>query len=221
LRDITDSARALLNDRMCEASEGQVMVAAVVGAWRRVEVLTRRVLAGPPMPQKIEVEVQAEGTRVATAVVSEIEQAWLAEVHESVVHLTEEDEGQVLQLIVFHVGLSSAYDQAFNGMDAKAKIAVDSADAEENRGKDLGTLKPPAKWVLAEYIVDGGVLMPFDEDEMERPVDEETEEEKTQAMLKQLVHHFDKVNHLDKVSFGQSGPSSPTSPQARRLDSID
>lgn len=205
LGDIADSARALLKDRMCEGTDGQVVLVAVIGTWRRVEILNRRVLSAPSMPKDLEREVQAEGSLVAPAVLRKIEQDWESEVHEAVVHLTEEDEGQMLQIVAFHVGLSAAFEQAFDGADVKPtkKDLTDSGDADANREKELGTVIPPARWVLAEYIVENAALMPFDEDEMERPIDEETEEEKTQNMLKQLMQHFDKVRYI------QCEPSSP------------
>jgi len=223
IRDVAEGARTLLNDRMCEATDGQVVIAAVVGAWRRVEILTRRLISAPSMPEKVEREVQAGGTLIAPAVFNEIEQAWQSEVHEAVVHLTEEDEGQILQLVVFHVGLSAAFDQAFEGLNAQAgkMETVAENDLENNRSKELGTVQAPARWVLAEYLVEGAALMPFDEDEMERPIEEETESEKTDAMLKQLMHHFDKMNHIQQEYGAVKPPGASSNPTASKMKVTD
>merc|ERR1712151_78839 len=70
--------------------DGQICIAVVLGVWRRVEILHRRVL---------EPGLQSHGTTE------------LAEVHEAAFRITHEDQSQPVQLIVFQVGADVALEE--------------------------------------------------------------------------------------------------------------
>jgi hypothetical protein len=156
------------------AEGGQVVIVAVIGNWRRVEALSRRVLEAPPLPHELKERLASEGSQALNAASAGIAEAWRSEVHEAVLNLTDEDQNQTLQLIVFQVGAAAAFDAKDLGVAADPALieAVSRGDhnATDHVVHDLGSMPPPCRWCLAEFFIDGSRPLPYDEDEMAAPL---------------------------------------------------
>eukprot|EP00931_Biecheleriopsis_adriatica_P065882 TRINITY_DN40339_c0_g1_i1.p1 TRINITY_DN40339_c0_g1~~TRINITY_DN40339_c0_g1_i1.p1 ORF type:complete len:1392 (-),score=288.56 TRINITY_DN40339_c0_g1_i1:23-4198(-) len=132
----------------CGSPNVQVRIAAVLGNWQRVELLSRRLIQPPD-------ESEAR-----------------AELHEAVVQLTNEDMAQTIQLIVFQVGSDEALEA-----ELAARVASGRDRDPHQRKQDvlpapvkLGNTPRPSYWVLAEFMVDSSTgSVPWDEDEMAKP----------------------------------------------------
>jgi len=135
----------------CGSSQGLVRIAAVMGNWQRVQLLSRRELSGDSIT----------GDSSATA-----------EVHEALVRLTNEDTAQTIQLVVFQVGADQALDEllAWRVENAQDKQPLMRKDTPYERAPVLGSTPRPNYWVLAEFQVDSlSTPVPYDEDEMLKP----------------------------------------------------
>lgn len=188
LETLHNDAYTTLHQQLCEGTEGHIIVAAVVGRWRRVEILSRRVLDAPPLPRAFEAEVQKEGSLVAPAVRAEVAEFMRTEVHEAVVNFSEEDDGQTVQIIVFQVGLA-----AHEGNDQTPVInttpSSSPADTVEEwlEQEDIGSTRPPSRWCLAEFVVHGADPLPFDEDEMQKTAETVADEDERERNLIKIL----------------------------------
>jgi len=165
------ASRLLSQQARGGAEGGQVVIVAVIGAWRRVEVLSRRVLEAPPLPHDLKERLASDGTQAFNNASAGIAEAWRSEVHEAVLNLTDEDSNQTLQIIVFQVANASAFDAKDLGVAADPALieAVSRSDHQDQIVHDLGAMPPPTRWCLAEFFVEGSRALPYDEDEMASP----------------------------------------------------
>eukprot|EP00928_Gymnodinium_smaydae_P004334 TRINITY_DN11486_c0_g1_i1.p1 TRINITY_DN11486_c0_g1~~TRINITY_DN11486_c0_g1_i1.p1 ORF type:complete len:1489 (-),score=249.96 TRINITY_DN11486_c0_g1_i1:110-4576(-) len=192
VRAIPIQAQKLLQACTAQGTAGSVVIVAVVGIWRRVEVLQRRELPAPPLPEALRTELRnREGSIVAAAVEEEMASAWKSELHECVLHLTEEDMGQLVQLYVFQVGLTAAATASLQSTpEAFAAIPADIVD--EQLAPELGASTAPSRWCLAEFVVDTTEPQGFDEQEMQKlkgPLLNETDlyERRMEAIIREIV----------------------------------
>lgn len=143
--------RGQLRPKIRDGCSGQLVVAVVVGNWRRVEILQRRPLAGE------------EGS----------------EVHEAHVRLGKEDLNQALQVMVFQVGADIALEAELAATFLRQSKVLHTPELASDAGNPrrpephfatMGAYTAPKQWCLAEFIVDGNASFPFDEDQMEKLV---------------------------------------------------
>jgi len=175
---------------------GQICIIAVLGTWRRVILLRRRLLEPPPPPP----EVADLAATAGSAVAAEAALAAVArntEVHEAVVRMTDEDQNQLVQLYVFQVGAAEAAESSFSAHSGAETRGADTPRGGSKGGTrtsgngstaatwhqdnvaiinmggaapPLGRLLPPARWCLAEFFVEGAHPLPYDEEEMSKPL---------------------------------------------------
>eukprot|EP00930_Biecheleria_cincta_P046424 TRINITY_DN3200_c0_g1_i1.p1 TRINITY_DN3200_c0_g1~~TRINITY_DN3200_c0_g1_i1.p1 ORF type:complete len:1379 (-),score=234.47 TRINITY_DN3200_c0_g1_i1:455-4591(-) len=132
----------------CGSPASQVCVAAVVGAWERVEMLSRRLL------EPTDSSMSAP-----------------AEVHEALLRITEEA-ASTIQLIVFQVAADIALEEdlAAHVLQGGSNNLGKSKKRDENQIVVLGATPRPNYWVLAEFYIDSDrSAQPFDEEELQKP----------------------------------------------------
>lgn len=139
-----DDIEAHLARNARRGTTGSVCIAAVFGKWRRIEVLHRRLLE----PEEDGLDGLAAG---------------ITEVHEARLRVSEADEGQAVQLMVYQSGAMPS-----SPTRSQAELEVEPPA--------MGAARPPIRWCLAEFFVEGMEARGYDEEEMAKPLPPEREE---------------------------------------------
>jgi hypothetical protein len=183
LEDVQRRVKRQLSRQIRRGTAGQICIVAVVGSWRRVELLRRRPLEPPIVPAATIALAATEGSAIAAAAAS-FAVTQDAEIHEAILNITDEDQAQPVQLLAFQIGAADAFENLSNHGEAEANAATPSGNRRAPRGNDFGTItrqrpghpaqlgmmSTPSRWCIAEFLVEGAHPLPFDEDEMEKPL---------------------------------------------------
>jgi len=171
LTEAWDKIHTQLEQQVRRGSTGKVCVAAVVGSWRRVEVLQRRLLVPPVAAVHEGPAAHDAASTCSSGIVDDggnpeegSSTDVVMEMHEVIMRFTEEDRGQIVQLVVFQ-----------SGADVIRRPPSKEAEQTEVAAPALGTAPQPLRWILAEFMVDGTTPLPYDEDEMAKPVPKDEE----------------------------------------------
>ena len=172
-------ASELLVHQSRRGREDPLCLALVIGHWRRVEVLHWRPLEPPPLPK-------AEGDSGDSASGQWSKQASpdghapqdagqgtpkaaCKELHEAVVRISQADIGQTAQLMVFQFGAAERHREASHH-SVHGLHTVKGKGAGEKPDVLLGLVEAPQRWCLAEFMAEGSHPLPYDEDEMAKPL---------------------------------------------------
>jgi hypothetical protein len=111
--DVQRRVQSELMSQIRHGTNGQLCIVAVVGPWRRAELLRRRPLEAPAPPEKI-VEMAATVGSPVSCAAGDAAVAKGTEVHELVMHITDEDQGHAVQLLAFQVGAADTLETLIN-----------------------------------------------------------------------------------------------------------
>jgi hypothetical protein len=186
-RPLEDMRRGIghhLRYQVRRGGSGHVCIAVVIGNWRRVELLRRRPLLQPPQPPATTVSAPATAAESGGGALE-------CEVHEAVVHITEDYNGETVQLFVYHMDVLDSRQAAPFPVSAgtipsgapkpatpralshgRSVVAARSPPSEgpstpkpiaPSPSSVVQAASPPGRWCLAEYLVEGNSATLYDE----------------------------------------------------------